>query len=303
MQQKKHQCKYCVYSSAQLSTLKEHERTHTGEKPFKCTHPGCTYATAQSTHLTRHIKIHTGEKAHERKHTGEKPHIKYSHQSSNSSLPNRPDDRPYVPTLPNTSDDRPSVPALPNTSDDRPPVPALPNTSDDDDAIRPSVPTLPPQIDIISLQPAIPPQIDIISLPPAIPPQIGIASVPIKSKSTLPIKSKCMFPGCNKIFPTNGSFETHIKIHTGYKPFTCEFPHCHFESIRKDNLTKHIKSHYRVRSRKMTCEFPGCSESFYTQKELETHELEFHDFTVNLEDLPNDDDISYEHIFDPKSQI
>ena len=48
-------------------------RTHTGEKPFPCQHPGCNYASSQPTHL----------KAHMRKHTGEKPY--------DAALANRPE--------------------------------------------------------------------------------------------------------------------------------------------------------------------------------------------------------------------
>lgn len=107
---------------------------------------------------------------------------------------------------------------------------------------------------------------------------------------TTPIKSKCTFPGCNEIFPTNDSFETHIKNHPGYKPFTCKFPDCHFETTKKDSLTKHSKLHYNsgtvkvvkpiVRSGEKTfrCEFPGCTDSFYTKKELETHRLTHPDY-------------------------
>ena len=38
--------------------LKDHERTHTGETPYKCDHQFCNQSFAKSSNLTKHKVIH-----------------------------------------------------------------------------------------------------------------------------------------------------------------------------------------------------------------------------------------------------
>ena len=77
--EKPYKCEYpgCDYASICNNGLQRHIRTHTGEKPYKCKHPGCNYAAVQLSHIKRHERTHTGEKSykrHERTHTGEMPY-------------------------------------------------------------------------------------------------------------------------------------------------------------------------------------------------------------------------------------
>ncbi|KAA0201532.1 hypothetical protein HAZT_HAZT005423 [Hyalella azteca] len=84
-------CPMCPKTVSCSATLRDHMRTHTGERPFSCSE--CGLAFSQRSNLRMHKRLHTGERpymcgicgktfarsshlpAHMRTHTGEKPYV------------------------------------------------------------------------------------------------------------------------------------------------------------------------------------------------------------------------------------
>ncbi|XP_065302581.1 zinc finger protein 2-like [Dermacentor albipictus] len=56
----RHQCRLCPYESRWRSSLVQHERVHTGERPFRC--HLCNRGFVHRSHVVRHLRTHTGER-------------------------------------------------------------------------------------------------------------------------------------------------------------------------------------------------------------------------------------------------
>ncbi|KAI0189374.1 hypothetical protein EV127DRAFT_341400, partial [Xylaria flabelliformis] len=55
-------CKLCHLRFSGQQALQQHERIHSGDKPYKCTFENCAMAFKQKSALTMHLRTHTGEK-------------------------------------------------------------------------------------------------------------------------------------------------------------------------------------------------------------------------------------------------
>ncbi|XP_029313695.1 zinc finger protein PLAG1 [Cottoperca gobio] len=57
-------CQECLKAFNSLEKLKVHSYSHTGERPYRCSHPDCTKAFVSKYKLLRHMATHSPEKNH-----------------------------------------------------------------------------------------------------------------------------------------------------------------------------------------------------------------------------------------------
>lgn len=78
---------------------------------------------------------------------------------------------------------------------------------------------------------------------------------------------KCPFPGCDKIFNRSYNFKSHMKIHSGEKPFQCN--HCELSFARCHDMKRHEKIHKKEFQNLNRCDF--CNKTFSRPDALNRH--------------------------------
>ena len=263
---KKHVCPHenCGKAYSKLNKLREHVRSHTGERPYVCTKEGCTSAFSRPYGLKRHLMTHATARNTKRskleiQSIPKVPLATTSKVDIATTVPPAPV-FPQTPTLISTvsSNSQPAifnlVQALTNGVQLQPivatSVDETPNTStkvDPDPTPTPIVNT-PRNVMITPVASSTPkvPLVQRSSKAAATPSASALAEKAIVISGPFGKRRHiCPMPGCSKIFPKLNKLREHICRHTGERPYACQ--ECSATFVRMYDLRRHALIHMRKR--------------------------------------------------------
>lgn len=77
----------------------------------------------------------------------------------------------------------------------------------------------------------------------------------------------CDFPGCSQSFKALGHLNDHFKRHYNIKPYKCKI--CFASFARSSTLKIHIHTHTGEKPHK--CQYDGCKKRFSEKGNMKTH--------------------------------
>jgi hypothetical protein len=236
--EKPYRCDECGFASA--FNLATHKRTHTGEKPHRCDFEGCVKAFTDSGNLTKHQLTHTGEKPHRCDFEG----CGKAFTESGNLVTHQ---RTHTGEKPHKCDvdgcDYASTQSSNLATHKRTHTGENPHECGVDGCGKVF--------------------------------RTSSALITHKRTHTGEKPHQCDFEGCRYVCTQESHLVTHKRTHTGEKPHTCDMDGCAYACTTSGGLVTHKRTH--TGEKPYTCDVDGCDYACTQSSNLNTHKEGVHD--------------------------